>query len=31
MCLKHGTGSDIFINGDVYSGDYVNGKPEGKG
>ena len=31
MCLKHGTGTDIFVNGDVYSGEYVNGKPEGKG
>ena len=31
MCLKHGTGTDIFNNGDSYTGEYVDGKPDGKG
>jgi hypothetical protein len=31
QCLKHGYGTDIFSNGDSYIGEYVNGKPEGKG
>jgi len=30
-CLKHGKGTDIFANGDVYSGNYAFGKPEGQG
>jgi hypothetical protein len=25
--LKHGTGTDLFSNGDSYTGEYVNGKP----
>jgi hypothetical protein len=29
--MKHGKGTDIFANGDRYSGDYVNGKPNGFG
>jgi hypothetical protein len=29
--LKHGKGSDLFANGDSFSGIYVHGKPEGKG
>ena len=31
MCLKHGTGTDLFSNEDSYTGEYVNGKPQGKG
>jgi len=31
MCLKHGTGTDMFSNGDSYTGEYYDGKPEGKG
>ncbi len=31
MCMKHGKGSDVFANGDKYSGNYKNGKPEGQG
>lgn len=27
--LKHGHGTEHFQNGDVYAGEYVNGKPEG--
>ena len=29
--MKHGQGSDFFANGDVFTGVYVNGKPEGQG
>lgn len=29
--LRHGNGSDFFHNGDMYVGQYVNGKPEGFG
>ncbi len=25
-CLKHGKGTDYFANGDVYTGEYINGK-----
>ena len=31
QCVKHGTGTDLFVNGDSYTGDYSNGKPDGKG
>ena len=31
MCLKHGQGTDIFAQGDVYSGQYQDGKPHGYG
>jgi hypothetical protein len=31
MCLKHGQGTDMFNNGDSYTGEYVDGKPHGKG
>ena len=31
MCMKHGKGSDVFANGDKYTGCYKNGKPEGQG
>jgi hypothetical protein len=31
MALKHGTGTDIFITGDSYTGEYKDGKPDGKG
>lgn len=27
-CLKHGEGTEKFANGDIYVGNYVNGKPE---
>ena len=30
-CLKHGEGKEYFANGDIYTGAYVNGKPEGYG
>lgn len=30
-CLKHGLGTERFINGDVYVGNYEHGKPEGYG
>lgn len=30
-CLKHGKGTDIFANGDIYVGEYKNGKPDGDG
>ena len=29
--MKHGKGSDIFANGDSYSGEYKAGRPDGKG
>ncbi len=29
--MKHGQGTDIFSNGDMYTGEYKDGKPEGKG
>jgi len=29
--LKHGNGIEKFINGDTYTGNYVNGKPDGFG
>jgi len=29
--LKHGKGTDIFANGDVYTGNYGFGKPDGYG
>jgi hypothetical protein len=29
--VKHGTGTDLFVNGDSYTGDYSHGKPDGKG
>lgn len=29
--LKHGQGTDIFANGDIYTGEYKDGKPDGKG
>ena len=29
--MKHGEGNEKFVNGDVYIGSYVNGKPEGYG
>ena len=29
--LKNGKGKDVFGNGDSYEGDYMNGKPHGKG
>jgi len=28
---KHGEGNEKFSNGDIYLGNYVNGKPEGYG
>ena len=31
MCLKHGQGTDTFITGDIYNGEYKDGKPHGKG
>ena len=31
MCLKHGQGTDVFCNGDSYTGEYVDGKPHGRG
>ena len=31
MCLKHGTGTDTFANGESYTGDFENGKAHGKG
>jgi hypothetical protein len=31
MCLKHGNGTDSFNSGDVYTGEYFDGKPQGKG
>lgn len=31
MGLKHGTGQDKFASGDSYSGEYLDGKPHGKG
>jgi hypothetical protein len=30
-CLKHGTGTDMFGNGDTFTGQYRYGKPEGFG
>ena len=30
-CLKHGRGTDLFANGDKYSGEYFKGKPHGEG
>jgi hypothetical protein len=29
--LKHGKGTDIFANGDCYTGNYAFGKADGKG
>lgn len=29
--MKHGHGVERFANGDLYEGDYINGKPDGKG
>ena len=29
--LKHGFGEEVFANGDVYRGNYCEGKPDGKG
>lgn len=29
--LKHGKGNDQFSNGDSYTGEYKNGKPDGFG
>ncbi len=29
--MKHGEGTEKFSNGDIYIGNYVNGKPEGYG
>lgn len=29
--MKHGSGREMFVNGDVYVGCYVNGRPEGVG
>jgi len=29
--LKHGQGADKFNNGDSYIGEYIDGKPHGKG
>ena len=29
--IQHGEGHEKFSNGDVYIGNYVNGKPEGYG
>ena len=29
--FKHGKGYEKFANGAIYSGTYVNGKPEGYG
>jgi hypothetical protein len=29
--MKHGKGTDVFANGDKYTGNYKNGKPEGLG
>ncbi len=31
MCLKHGQGTDTFINGESYHGEYKDGQPHGKG
>ncbi len=31
MGLKDGTGQDRFASGDAYSGEYLDGKPHGKG
>lgn len=31
MCLKHGNGTDTFVTGETYTGEYVDGKPHGKG
>lgn len=30
-CLKHGNGTDLFANGDIFSGSYKLGKPDGYG
>ena len=29
--MKHGQGTDMFANGDVYTGQYSEGKPHGFG
>ena len=29
--MKHGKGTDFFANGDKYTGNYKNGKPDGYG
>jgi hypothetical protein len=29
--LRHGQGTDFFSNGDIYIGQYENGKPQGYG
>jgi hypothetical protein len=29
--LKNGQGKEVFSNGDVYIGSYVDGKPDGYG
>ena len=29
--MKYGYGTDKFINGDIYNGTYLKGKPEGCG
>ena len=31
MCLKHGQGTDLFANGDAYTGQYHEGRPHGFG
>ena len=31
MSLKHGQGTDTFANGEMYHGEYQDGKPNGKG
>lgn len=30
-CLKHGIGTESFANGDIYNGNYLEGKPDGYG
>jgi hypothetical protein len=30
-CLKHGIGTESFANGDIYNGNYLDGKPDGYG
>jgi len=29
--LRHGKGVQLFLNGDLYNGDWYHGKMEGKG
>ena len=29
--MKHNKGIEHFLNGDIYNGEYINGKPDGNG